>query len=433
MYKALFLLFLLLIAPTVGAQPVLTDEIPEPMPHVSPPEGHDVTVFLLMGAGNSSLQRQAGLTDMIMLVAVNRTTGTASMLHVPRDLWVNVPGFGMKKINQAYYYGETHELEGGGAGLLQETLEYNLGISVDYYAAIDFNGFLGLIDGLGGVRVPVDCAIQDYKLKSRELDKTVAENYELFTLPIGVHTLDADTALWYIRSRITSNDLDRGRRTQDILRAIWRKVIGEDMLSNLPMLWDSLSRYLITDVTLPDLIGFVPFGLNINADSILQYRMRFGTHIRNAFGPAPARQAILDPFDRAAITKLVEDFLTPPTASQINMAGLRIEVINSAGFRGLATLAADRLSQEGFAPIIVQEPGLYRDYTSIYDYTGQERNSPIPIFQRLFRTTDDGIIVQPDPNRTVDYRIFVGNSYIGWSCTRGVIPPKLELETEEGG
>ncbi len=431
MRKAIIVVLLLLIVPVVSAQPVVDDVIPDPMPLAERPEGDDMSVFLLIGAGNNSLQEKAGLTDMLMLVAVNRTRGTASMLHIPRDYWAFVPGFGMHKINQAFYMGETHEVEGGGIEVLRQTLEYNLGITVDYYAAIDFNGFLGVIDQIGGVRIPVDCIIQDYKLKSRELDKRVADNYELFTLPIGVHTLDADTALWYIRSRITSSDLDRGRRTQDVLRAVWRKVRSENMLTTLPALWDSISRYLLTDLTLTDLLGYVPFALNMDADRIEQYRFKMGTHIQNALGPAPDYQSILAPIDREAVAELVEDFLTPPTRNQITLAGLRIEVINSGGVNGMATVAADRLSQEGFSPTISAESTHYRDFTAIYDFTGQERGSPIPTFQRLFRVTADGVITQPDPNRTVDYKIYVGNTYSVWACTRNVIQPKWPPEDVE--
>ena len=209
MRKAILFILFIISTTLISAQPVVDDEIPDAMPLAERPEGDDLSVFLLIGAGNESLQEKAGLTDMLMLVAVNRTAGTAAMLHIPRDYWAHIPGFGMHKINQAFYFGETHEVEGGGIGLLKQTIEYNFGVTVDHYAAADFNGFLSVIDQIGGVRVPVDCIIQDWKLKSRELDKRVAENYELFTLPIGVHTLDADTALWYIRSRITSSDLDR--------------------------------------------------------------------------------------------------------------------------------------------------------------------------------------------------------------------------------
>ena len=431
MRKAILFILFIISTTLISAQPVVDDEIPDAMPLAERPEGDDLSVFLLIGAGNESLQEKAGLTDMLMLVAVNRTAGTAAMLHIPRDYWAHIPGFGMHKINQAFYFGETHEVEGGGIGLLKQTIEYNFGVTVDHYAAADFNGFLSVIDQIGGVRVPVDCIIQDWKLKSRELDKRVAENYELFTLPIGVHTLDADTALWYIRSRITSSDLDRGRRTQDVLRAIWRKVRTENLLTSLPTLWDSVSRYLFTDLTLGDLLGYAPFALTVDADRVEQYRLKMGTHIKNALSPEPDYQSILAPVDRQAIMDLVQDWLTPPTRNQITMAGLKIEVINSGGVNGMATVAADRLSQEGFAPVITDEPTHYRDFTAIYDYTGQVRGSPIETFQRLFKVTADGVIVQPDPNRTVDYKIYVGNTYSTWACTRNVIQPKWPPEDVE--
>ena len=216
-----------------------------------------------------------------------------------------------------------------------------------------------------------------------------------------------------------------------MLRAIWRKVRTENLLTSLPTLWDSVSRYLFTDLTLGDLLGYAPFALTVDADRVEQYRLKMGTHIKNALSPEPDYQSILAPVDRQAIMDLVQDWLTPPTRNQITMAGLKIEVINSGGVNGMATVAADRLSQEGFAPVITDEPTHYRDFTAIYDYTGQVRGSPIETFQRLFKVTADGVIVQPDPNRTVDYKIYVGNTYSTWACTRNVIQPKWPPEDVE--
>ncbi|MDL1917385.1 LytR family transcriptional regulator [Anaerolineae bacterium CFX4] len=405
MYRfVLGVLCLLFCITGASAQPRLDDTIAPAIDPVDVPD--DVEIFLLIGAGNESLQEKAGLTDMLMLVAVNRATNTASMLHIPRDYWVNIPGFGMHKINQAFYFGETHEVEGGGIELLKQTILYNFGLPVDHYAAIDFNGFLSVIDQLGGIRIAVDCIIQDWKLKERELDKRVADNYELVTLPIGVHTLDADTALWYIRSRVTSSDLDRGRRTQDVLRAIWRKVRSEDMLAALPALWDAMSRYLYTDLTLGDLLGYVPFALNIDADRVEQYRFRMGTHIKNALGPAPDYQSVIAPADLAAIHELVVHVSQP-------------------AYRGHQQRRSQRYGDG------CRRPALAGRIRTVH----RHRANPLPrlhrhlrlhrtAFMRLFRVTPEGVIVQPDPNRTVDYKIYVGNTYSVWACTRNVIQPK---------
>ncbi len=418
----LVLMMLLAACASVGwADPVVDDTVNEAAPLLDIPEGTEI--FLLAAFGDSNAATPS-LTDVLMLVAVDTANGQVSLLHIPRDLWVNIPGFGMDKINTAYYSGETHKVEGGGIETLRQTLIYNFGLDFDHYALMDFTGFLGVIDQLGGIRIAVDCTIQDWKLIDRYADKSVAENYEMFTLPIGVYTLDADTTLWYVRSRITSSDLDRGRRQQDVLRAIWRSVRSQDLLNTLPALWEATSQYVITDLTLTDALGYAPMGLSIDADKMEQYRFKMGTHINNALSPAPRFSNILQP-EWGAIHDLLSDFITPPTANQVALRGLRIQVINAGNVNGIATVAADRLIQEGFSPEIITEATREREFTAIYDYTGQEKGSPIPTFQRLFRTTADGVIVQPDPNRTVDYKIYVGASYSGWACTRNVIQPLL--------
>jgi LCP family protein required for cell wall assembly len=401
-------------------QRVLDDSVPPAAEAVTLPDS--TTIFLLAAFGDSNIATP-GLTDVLMLVAVDSAAGSVSMLHVPRDLWVNIPGFGMDKINSAYYLGETHAVEGGGLATLHQTIVYNFGFDFDHYAMMDFTGFLGVIDQLGGVRVAVDCVIRDWKLVDRYADKTVEENYAMFTLPFGVHTLDADTALWYVRSRKTSSDLDRGRRQQDVLRAIWRTVRENGLIENLPTLWDATSRYVVTDLTLADALGYAPLAASLDANAIEQYRFEGGDHFSNALGPAPEYRAVLEP-KWEAIHDLVGDFLTPPTPNQSALRGLRVQVVNAGGINGLATVAADRLAQAGLNPEIITEATHYREFTAIYDYTGQTKGSPIAAMQDLFRTTSDGVVVEPDPNRTVDYKIYVGASYRAWACDRPVIQPE---------
>jgi LCP family protein required for cell wall assembly len=112
---------------------------------------------------------------------------------------------------------------GEGGKLVTETIQYDFGITVNFYAHLNFYGFQQVIAQLGGLDVSVDCAIQGHRLKSPELDAFKADSYELYTLPIGYHHLDPYMALWYVRSRGNSNDIDRGRRQMDVLRAIWHQ------------------------------------------------------------------------------------------------------------------------------------------------------------------------------------------------------------------
>ncbi|MBC8098193.1 MAG: LCP family protein [Armatimonadetes bacterium] len=425
-YRLLLLLILgVLCLMPAAAQPEIEATIPDAMPLVVMPAGQDISIFLLFGTATDN-PANPGLADTLLLVAVNRTTNSAAMLAIPRDLWAYVPGYGMKKLNSAWYLAETHT-PGTGADTLKAAVRYNLGIEVDYYAHIDFNGFLSVIDTLGGIDLAVDCTIYDWKLKSRELNKLVAENYEMTLLPVGMHHLDADSALWYVRSRFTSSDLDRGRRQQDVLRAVWRKIRQSDVLGDLPTLWEQATRSVDTDLTLADALGFLPFATGLDADRITTYRFKMGDHIRNAWSPSPERAAILAP-ERAAVQTLIQTFVTPPTPNQVTRAALTVQIVNASGVERLEYVAADRLAQEGFVPIIVDEVANFRNYNAIYDYTGSTKGGALPSLQRVLRVTDEGVTLQPDPNRTADYKIYIGHQYLYWSCTRDVIQPRLKLD-----
>src|SRR5690606_2195629 len=135
------------------------DQIPEPMPLVD--EGdYDIVNFLLLGADTTNSDN-SGRTDVLTIVSVNRTAGTVSMLSIPRDLYVYIPDHQVARINTAFGWGETNLGQRAGAQLLIDTIRYNLGLEIDYYARVDFNGFHQIVDDLGGVEVAVDCAIQD--------------------------------------------------------------------------------------------------------------------------------------------------------------------------------------------------------------------------------------------------------------------------------
>jgi hypothetical protein len=278
----------------------------------------------------------------------------------------------------------------------------------------------------------VDCIIEDWRLKSPEMDVHVAENYAMFTMPIGLHVMDSETALWYVRSRRTSSDFDRGRRQQDVLRAMWRKIRAGDLLSRLPELWGTVGESVDTDLTLGDLLGLAPFALTVEADRIVPFRFSLGDHLTNAYSPDDAQQAILLP-KREAVGELLAQFMQPPTPNQMSRAGLRVQLVNKTSFEDLAYVAADRLAQEGFIAEVVEEAGRYRRYNTIYDYTGTEKGSPLPVLQRVLRVTAEGVVVQPDPARTVDYKIYLGEHYAYWSCTRDVMQPEWSpTPTPEG-
>src|SRR3972149_905033 len=113
-------------------------------------------------------------TDTMFVLTIDRQTKTAGILGIPRDLWIDIPypeggGVFQERINTAYGYGETEGYPGGGPALVEEVIERNLGITIDHYLIIDFQGFIKIIDALGGVDVYVEEPIDDLTYSRTEL------------------------------------------------------------------------------------------------------------------------------------------------------------------------------------------------------------------------------------------------------------------------
>lgn len=414
-------LFALPAAAQENATPIAEstpEAVPDAMPMVD--EGdQDIINILLLGAATNN-PNNPGLTDSLMVVSVNRTAGAVSIVSVPRDLYVYEPGIGMNKINTAYFYGETRELPGGGIGLLKETIRYNLGLNIDFYARVDFTSFGQVIDSIGGIDITVDCIIQDWKLKSPELDKQVEENWEMFTLPVGLHHMDSELALWYVRSRRTSSDLDRGRRQQDVLRALWRAIRAQGTLENLPTLWGQVTETVQTDLTLPDVVGMAPLALTLETSDIEYYTFRLKHEINNDV--SPAGQSVLMP-EREAIIDLMQSVVLPPTPHRATAHRPTVALVNASGIGVLDNIAADRLELEGFETILLDETTTPRNYNHIIDYTGATKGNPVGDLMRVLSVTDEGLEIAPDAQRDYDYKVYIGGLYINWTCTRNVIQP----------
>lgn len=403
-------------APT---EPVTTGDVP---PAVAPIDegGYDIVNILLMGATTNEFSNNPGLTDSLMIISINRTTQTVSVVSLPRDLWVYAPGFGMVKINQTYFFGERDE-EGSGVALLKETILYNLGLQIDFYAKVNFDTFGELINSVGGVDVSVDCTIQDWVLKADATDRNDPDSWEMYTLPVGQHTLRGDMALWYVRSRRTSSDIDRGRRQQDVLRALYRKIRANGLLENFPALWQQITQMVETDITLPDALNLLPVAVNTETADVQYYTMGLNEEIKNGISDEEGR-FILE-IQPEALRLLMQQVVLPPTTSQSGQVLPTVAVINASGVRGLDRVAADRLELEGFRTIIVEEQTERRAMNMVIDYTGLDRGNPIDEIVDVLSIQDSDIVVEPDPAREYDYRVYVGREYPRFACTRPVQAP----------
>lgn len=386
--------------------------IPPAMP-TPVPSGDDVVTVLLLGS-DTTLSEIASRTDVIIAVAINRTRGTVSMIHFPRDLFVYVPNYTMSKINTVFQYGNQTYGPGEGAKLLKETIMYNFGIDINFYARVDFNEFQEIIGQLGGLDITVDCAVQGNRLLSPELDKEDPANYEVYTLNIGAHKLDPYMALWYVRARGSSSDIDRGRRQMEVLRAIWRQARAAGLVAQATVLWPQVQNIVETDMSLADVIGLAPLALSIDPANVQRIAVRQKEHFEEWY-TADTGSFVWLPV-REGWQTAVQNFALPPAQNRLGGESPTIEVGASAALAGYDLTAADRLSWEGFTVTLLANGSVANhDDIVVYDYTGGAKPSSLETLRKALRIGPNNIVNQPDPNATVDFRVEMGRSY-GSSC-----------------
>ena len=247
---------------------------PNPAPGETPPaaafatpvawSGAERVTILLMGLDYRDWASGRGFprTDSMMLISIDPITRKAAMLSIPRDLWVEIPGFGHERINTAYPSGENNRLPGGGPELAMRTVESVVGVPVQYYAVIEFSAFEDMIDEIGGI------------------DVTVAERMKIS--PIGRPSiwleakathLDGPQTLAYARIRkVAGDDFGRAQRQQQVAFAILDRVVGFDMVPTLitraPALWAELQNGIRTNMTLEQMISLGWMAVHIPKDDI---------------------------------------------------------------------------------------------------------------------------------------------------------------------
>lgn len=234
-----------------------------PASHAPAPGPNERLNVLLLGL-DANPQRDHALTDSMMVASIDPVLGTASIVSIPRDL-VGVPlGDGRTfgpKLNSLLSYATLHpgQFPKGGLHTLEDAVGTLLGIRIDYFATLDLNGFIKLVDAVGGVDVMVDESFFDPMYDG--WDGTSYHFGPGWRIKAGLQHLDGVNALAYARSRyaVGGSDFKRAARQQQILVALKQKLTsGGSILLQLPQLLRTLGDIVRTDLPpdrLPDLAG----------------------------------------------------------------------------------------------------------------------------------------------------------------------------------
>jgi LCP family protein required for cell wall assembly len=395
--------------PTVQPTPqVLTDA----QPVINAP---DSVTFLLLGSdtrGGTSFR-----TDTIVIAAVRPNDGQVSLISIPRDLWVNIPTVGMQRINTAYQSGELGDYAGGGPGLLKDTILYNFGLQIDHTAMVDFNGFRQIVSTIGGVDVPISCPYTDWRLIDPTYDPEDENSWALFTAGPGLIHMDGDYALWYARSRKKSNDFDRGRRQQEVLRAIYAQALNTNLVPQIPQLYNDLSSTLTTDLGLGDILTLSPLALHLTNADIRSYYIS-GDLVSDWITPAGAD--VLVP-NVESIQAMLKDAVAASPRQQERQA-IQVEIQNGSSNDGWDTLAAQRLNYAGYSVSFHAADNRQHAQTLLYDLTPEQDRSRSSGLLAILGLSDSALVSVPRENPATPYALIVGNDYTPCFDPHGLTP-----------
>jgi LCP family protein required for cell wall assembly len=381
-------------------------------------DGTNRVTVLIMGLDYRDWSSGEGpsRTDTMMLLTLDPLNNTAGILSIPRDLWVSIPGFDNGRINTAYFLGETYQTPGGGAGMAVKTVEQLLGITINYYAQVDFGAFIRFIDELGGVKLDVPERIRIDPINGNPK----------FLNP-GRQTLTGELALAYARARNTKGgDLDRALRQQQVVFGIRDRLLNPQTLSDLiaksPQLYAEISRGIQTNLNLDEVIKLAYLAQKVPEENIARRAISAADVL---FAQSPDEQSILVPLPEQ-IRQLRDDvFLTttgtlgplmPGTEQERMIAeAARVVVSNGSTVEGLAARTRDFLLEKGVNVIDISnsEP---TPNTIIIDFTGNPHT--VRYLAELFGVLPGNYLIEYDLNSPVDVQIKVG---VDWANS-GMLP-----------
>jgi polyisoprenyl-teichoic acid--peptidoglycan teichoic acid transferase len=374
-----------------------------------------VTVLLLgLDSSDGSPDRSGpARSDSMILLTIDPQTKTGGMLSIPRDLWVNVPGYGYGRINTAYMQGDAYKVPGGGPALAMKTVEQVIGVPVQYYAQIDFASFTRLIDDID--KIPV-------KVPKKIFIDPAGPGEDKIMLTAGTHMLGGVEALAYARQRHTEGgDVDRAQRQQQVLMGIRAKVLDPatfpTILANATSIYNEVQVGLHTNLTFDDMMKLGMLAKDIPIENIkrgvidytmvTQVTVTVNGQAQDIFKPMPDKIRVLrdEIFSNSgAISPLAKGADALDLAKQ---EAPTVAIYNGTYTTGLAAKTSDYLKSLGFNVVVADSATDFPAATFIKDHRG--RPYALKYFQDLFKL-NAAIQIRSDfkPEAAADIEIILG-------------------------
>ncbi|MCX6740621.1 MAG: LCP family protein [Candidatus Parcubacteria bacterium] len=373
-------------------------------------EADDRINILLLGMGGAG-HPGPYLTDTIILTSLKPSENKISMISIPRDLSVPIPGYGWRKINNANSFGETDQ-NGNGAQFASEVVNKTFNQPIHYYVRVDFSGFEKLIDELGGIKINVENAFSDPQFPTDDF------GYQTVSFRQGWQKMDGKTALNYARSRHGTNgensDFARSKRQQKVLQAIKDKALSFSTFISyrkISALLDMYKDHVTTNLEPWEIYKFYKLAKKIDTSNINNVVLEvepngplFATNINGAYLLLPKDMSFKQ---LQNIVKYVFD----PQKQQKAVEIVKLEIQNGTKIEGLAYRTSVTLKADGYKITKIGNASK-QDYsnTLIYDLTQGQKAEQLTELQTKLQAklTDTKPDWMTSDNIEADFLIILG-------------------------
>lgn len=235
-------------------EPAESEVLDEVRDAVDPIERNEPLYVLVLGVDARPGETRAR-ADTIILARIDAETGRIAMLSIPRDSRVEIEGHGLDKMGHATFF--------GGPALAISTVKTFTGLPVHHYVQLDFEGFTGIVDAVGGVTVNVERAINDRQAGSET---------GVTRIPAGVQTLNAAQSLTFVRSRAYADgDFTRIKNQQRFLIALAKQALSGENLTRLPSIAEAAAENVQTDMPMTRLMSLAMSFRSMSEDDMVGY------------------------------------------------------------------------------------------------------------------------------------------------------------------
>lgn len=375
--------------------------------------GTEPITFLIMGIDERMQEDERyWRTDTMILATLDPVTMRAGVLSIPRDLWVPIPGYTEDRINTAHRLGDMYDHPGGGPALAVETVEYNLGVEIDYYVRFNFQAFVEIVDRIGGIDIDVPEEIHDTQYPTPDF------GYELFHVDAGPHHFYGDEALKYARTRHSNGgDFDRARRQQQVIKAIFKQVTKANMFPQLatqaPEMLEILESSIKIDpkLQLDELIALANLAQRVDMDNDVTFRVI--DERCTLFKTTPDEMMILVPL-RDEIRAVRDEVFGLRTESEglqtVEEEAPTISVLNGTGTAGLAYAAAEFLQANG-VPVAIYDNADRQDYDTSLIILNRAKPATALQILSLLELPQSAVVNGANPTAQYDVVIILGADY----------------------